>query len=323
MNGRGAAKTRRPALIYKKTSRRLRSPAGPASVPPVPRPVDALIEFLQAEQARGVTHVLLDEGAREGLRDLYRRAQGPTRTEPSPAPQAKPAPAVAMSLEPEAKVSAPTQVSASGTTKAERLASLRAQAERWAPAKSLGSLRETMVFAVGNPDAKLMLVGEAPGFQEEKEREPFVGPAGQKLNDILKAMGIAREEVYISNIVKFRPATPRQTTNNRKPTPEEMATCLPFVRQEIGIIQPQCIVALGGTAAEGLLGLSGAVGAMRGSWHAFDGIPVRVTYHPSYLLQSGANNSIKRQVWEDMLCVMEKLAMPISEKQRGFFLPKA
>lgn len=180
-----------------------------------------------------------------------------------------------------------------------------------------------MVFAVGNPDAKLMLVGEAPGFQEEKEREPFVGPAGQKLNDILKAMGIAREEVYISNIVKFRPATPRQTTNNRKPTPEEMASCMPFVRQEIEIIQPQCIVALGGTAAEGLLGISGAVGAMRGSWHEFDGIPVRVTYHPSYLLQSGANNSIKRQVWEDMLTVMEKLAMPISEKQRGFFLPKA
>lgn len=288
------------------------------------RPVDALIEFLQAEQARGVTHVLLDQGARDGLNELFIRTQGSTRAETThaPAPQVKPKPVVTMSLEPEAKVAAPTQVSASGNTKAERLASLRAQAENWAPARSLGSLRETMVFAVGNPDAKLMLVGEAPGFQEEKEREPFVGPAGQKLNDILKAMGIAREEVYISNIVKFRPATPRQTTNNRKPTPEEMATCLPFVRQEIAIIQPQCIVALGGTAAEGLLGLSGAVGAMRGAWHEFDGIPVRVTYHPSYLLQSGANNSIKRLLWEDMLCVMEKLAMPISEKQRGFFLPK-
>lgn len=271
---------------------------------------------------------MLDDGAREGLRELFYRTQGTARTEtakattPTPQP-ANPAPVVAMNLEPEAKVSAPARVSASGNTKAERLASLRAQAENWAPARSLGSLRETMVFAVGNPDAKLMLVGEAPGFQEEKEREPFVGPAGQKLNDILKAMGIEREEVYISNIVKFRPATPRQTTNNRKPTPEEMAACMPFVRQEIEIIQPQCIVALGGTAAEGLLGLSGAVGAMRGSWHGFDGIPVRVTYHPSYLLQSGANNSIKRQVWEDMLSVMEKLAMPISEKQRGFFLPKA
>ena len=290
----------------------------------MPRPVDAVIEFLEAEKARGVSHVFLDEGAREGLRELYRRAQsgGKSRPVETPAvmPVAEPAHAAAAV---EAPAEMPSHVSASGGTKAERLASLRAQAENWRPAKALGTLRETMVFAVGNPDARLVLVGEAPGFQEEKEREPFVGPAGQKLNDILKAMGLAREEVYISNIVKFRPATPRQTTNNRKPSPEEMASCLPFVREEISIIQPQCIVALGGTAAEGLLGLSGAVGAMRGAWHEFGGIPVRVTYHPSYLLQSGANNSIKRQVWEDMLCVMEKLGMPVSEKQRGFFLPRA
>lgn len=290
----------------------------------MPRPVDAVIEFLEAEKARGVSHVFLDEGAREGLRELYRRAQSggkprPVET-PSVIPVVEPVQAAAAV---EVPAEMPSHVSASGGTKAERLASLRAQAENWRPAKALGTLRETMVFAVGNPDAKIVLVGEAPGFQEEKEREPFVGPAGQKLNDILKAMGISREEVYISNIVKFRPATPRQTTNNRKPSPEEMASCLPFVREEISIIQPQCIVALGGTAAEGLLGLSGAVGAMRGAWHEFGGIPVRVTYHPSYLLQSGANNSIKRQVWEDMLSVMEKLGMPVSEKQRGFFLPKA
>ncbi len=281
-----------------------------------------MIEFLEAEQARGVSHVFLDEGAREGLRELYRRAQSGGKPRPVETPAAMPV-AVPVQAPVVAPVEMPSHVRASGGTKAERLASLRAQAENWAPAKALGTLRETMVFAVGNPDAKLVLVGEAPGFQEEKEREPFVGPAGQKLNDILKAMGISREEVYISNIVKFRPATARQTTNNRKPSPEEMASCLPFDREEIDIIQPACIVALGGTAAEGLLGLSGAVGAMRGSWYEFEGIPVRVTYHPSYLLQSGANNSIKRQVWEDMLTVMEKLGMPVSEKQRGFFLPKA
>lgn len=290
----------------------------------MPRPVDAVIEFLEAEKARGVSHVFLDEGAREGLRELYRRAQSGGKPRPVETPAVMPvAEPVQAAAAVEAPAEMPSHVSASGGTKAERLASLRAQAENWRPAKALGTLRETMVFAVGNPDAKIVLVGEAPGFQEEKEREPFVGPAGQKLNDILKAMGISREEVYISNIVKFRPATPRQTTNNRKPSPEEMASCLPFVREEIAIIQPQCIVALGGTAAEGLLGLSGAVGAMRGAWHEFGGIPVRVTYHPSYLLQSGANNSIKRQVWEDMLSVMEKLGMPVSEKQRGFFLPKA
>lgn len=281
------------------------------------RPADAVIEFLESEKARGVSHVFLDEGAREGLRQLLRRSQAkpPAGEGPSPEPAGKSPPPPAAAI--------PTKVSPEGASKAERLDSLRRQAETWAPAKALGTLRETMVFATGNPDARIMLVGEAPGYEEEKKREPFVGPAGQKLDDILKAMGLSRDEVYISNLVKFRPATPRQTTNNRKPGPEEIAACLPFIRAEIDIVRPACIVALGGTAAEGLLGLTGQVGAMRGSWHEFGGIPVRVSYHPSYLLQSGANLSIKRQVWEDMLAVMERLAMPVSEKQRGFFLPKA
>lgn len=280
------------------------------------RPVDAVIEFLEAEKARGVSHILIDEEARDGLRELYIRA---VRGVPVGAGTSRPEGTETSATPAQA---APAVVSGSGS-KVERLEALRRQAEKWPPARSLGTLRETMVFATGNPDAKIMLVGEAPGYQEEKEREPFVGPAGQKLNDILKAMGVSREEVYISNIVKFRPATPRQTTNNRKPSPEEMTVCLPFVRKEIEIVEPQCIIALGGTAAEGLLGLSGAVGAMRGHWHQFNGIPARVTFHPSYLLQSGANLSVKRQVWEDMLAVMEKLGMAISEKQRGFFLPKA
>ena len=305
-------------------SLRLRSRSGTASVPLVTRPVDAVIEFLETEQARGVTHIFLDDEARDGLRDLYRRAQsgGTARVEPAAIAIAEPV-EKAIELPAEKPAPAPAKLTISGSTKAERLASLRAQAENWAPAKSLGTLRETMVFATGNPDARLMLVGEAPGYEEERQREPFVGPAGQKLTDILKAMGLPREEVYISNIVKFRPATARQTTNNRKPTPEEMASCMPFIRAEIDIIRPACIVALGGTAAEGLLGLSGPVGGMRASWHKFEGIPVRVTYHPSYLLQSGSNTSIKRQLWEDMLVVMEELSIPISEKQRGFFLTKA
>jgi DNA polymerase len=268
-----------------------------------------VIDFLEAEKARGVTHVALDDEAKEALRGLFRRARAPNQTPESPAT-------------PIAAAAAVTEISATGASKAERLASLRQQAENWAPARELGTLRETMVFATGNPDARLMLVGEAPGHEEERKREPFVGPAGQKLTDILKAMGLARDEVYISNIVKFRPATPRQTTNNRKPSPEEMAACMPFIRAEVEIIRPHCIIALGGTAAEGLLGASESVGSLRGAWHEFDGIPLRVTYHPSYLLRSQADLATKRHVWEDMLAVMEKLGMEISEKQRGFFLPK-
>ncbi len=272
------------------------------------RPVDSLIDFLQAEQARGRSHIFLDDCARDGLRELYIRMRRPVAAVAS-AP-----------VQPVAPISQDAIVSGSGKT--EQLAGLKKQAERWAPAMALGTLREKMVFATGNPDAAIMLIGEAPGYNEEKEGEPFVGPAGQKLNDILKAMGLRREDTYISNLVKFRPSLPKQTTNNRKPSPEEMAACLPLVMAEISVVQPKLIIALGGTAAEGLLGLEGTVGSMRGKWHEVSGIPARVTYHPSYLLQSGGSNDVKRALWEDMLAAMEKLGMPISEKQRGFFLPK-
>ena len=272
------------------------------------RPIDSLIEFLQAEKERGRSHVFLDDRAREGLRELFIRAKRPVAAVAAPAASAAPV--------------ARQEAVVSGSGKAEQLAGLRSQAENWAPARALGTLREKMVFATGSPDAEIMLVGEAPGHNEEKEGEPFVGPAGQKLNDILKAMGLKRGDVYISNLVKFRPALPRQTTNNRKPTPEEMAACLPLVMAEISVVRPKLIIALGGTAAEGLLGLEGTVGSMRGKWHEVSGIPARVTYHPSYLLQSGGSNDVKRALWEDMLAAMEKLGMPISEKQKSYFLTK-
>ena len=216
------------------------------------------------------------------------------------------------------------RLAAGGEAKAERLARVRALAEAAPEARALGTLRETMVFAVGNPEARLMLVGEAPGYQEERQREPFVGPAGEKLTQILKAMGLPRESVYISNICKFRPAIEEggdQGTKNRKPTELEMRVCLPFVQAEIEIVQPVCIVALGATAAEGM-GLSGAVGKLRGQVHQVNGTPMIVTYHPSYILREekeGGGMQVKRQVWEDMLSAMEILGLPISEKQRGYF----
>ncbi len=299
------------------------------------RPIDALLDFLRAEEARGVTHVHLDEEAKELLRDLHRRSRGgkaAAAVERGAAPVAAAVAAAADLPSKPTKVSAPSAASPAaepvviatpaGGSAAEKIAALAAQAENWAPARKLGTLRETMVFSTGNPEADLMFVGEAPGYQEEEQREPFVGPAGQKLDDIIKAMGLSRPQVYISNIVKFRPATPGQTTNNRKPTPEEMASCISFIRAEVEIVKPRCIVALGGSAAEGLLGLSGPVTAMRGKWHDFGGIPVRVTYHPSYLLRTSSIRD-KRAVWEDMLEVMGKLGLPISDKQRSFFLPKS
>jgi len=260
--------------------------------------------------------VRLDPEARGILRSWYRA--GKTR----PVRSRGVASLSAGASTPEREAPVCSEVRVEGATAAEQLASLQAQAEHWAPARSLGSLRETMVFAVGNPAADFMLVGEAPGYEEERRREPFVGRAGQKLDQILNTMGFERKDVYISNICKFRPALKNQTTNNRKPTREEMEACLPFVRAEIKIVEPKCIVALGATAAEGLLERNEGVGRMRGTWYEFEGIPVRVTYHPSYLLHNDAAMDEKRKVWDDMLSVMEFLGMPISDKQRRFFSGK-
>lgn len=226
--------------------------------------------------------------------------------------------------EPAASKPAVNLIQVPGTTREEKLESLRLVAQDWEPALHMESLRKTMVFAVGDPHASLMFVGEAPGAEEEKLREPFVGPAGQKLTAIIKAMGLDRSQVYISNICKFRPAMDNQGSGNRKPTAEEMRVCLPFVLTEIDLIKPKVIVALGATAAEGL-GMPGSVGSLRGRFHNTSGIPTMITYHPSYLLREekmGDGLRAKRQVWEDMLKVMEKLELPISAKQRGFFQAK-
>jgi DNA polymerase len=207
--------------------------------------------------------------------------------------------------------------------KTEQLAQLEQQLRGWLTGNFPQALRQTLVFSSGSSDGRVMLIGEAPGHEEEKALRPFEGPAGKKLDKILEAMGLNRDEVYVTNLVKFRPATPRQTTNNRKPTPAEVAAFMPVIREEIRIVQPQCIVALGATPLEALLQTDSTVSTMRGSWHAFDGIPLRVTYHPSYLLQSGESPAVKRMIWEDMLAVMEKLGMEISSKQRGYFLPNS
>jgi DNA polymerase len=295
----------------------------------VTRPLDVVIDFLRAQQAQGVTHVHLDPDTRAALRHLellLRRGANPSPT-PLPPPANTPADTPVRPAKPAARPAVParapgvSRVVITGETLEQRLACVRQAAENWEPARALGTLRQTMVFATGDPASRLMFVGEAPGHDEELKGEPFVGHAGRKLDQILVAMGLGRRSVYISNICKFRPATPRQTTNNRSPDASEIAACLPLIQAEIDLIRPACIVALGGTAAKGLLGVEAPVGSLRGTWHDCRGIPVRVTYHPSYLLRQDDLRS-KRQVWEDMLAVMERLSLPISDRQRGFFLSK-
>ena len=174
---------------------------------------------------------------------------------------------------------------------------------------------------MGNANAELMFVGEAPGADEDAGGEPFVGRAGQLLTKIIETMELSRETVYIGNILKCRPDIAADATGNRKPTHEEMETCIPWLLNQIEIIQPKVLVALGGTAVEGLIGGTVKITQIRGQWKAFKSIPLMPTFHPSYLIR-GNDISKKRMVWEDMLQVMEKLAMPISERQRGFFAGK-
>ena len=204
------------------------------------------------------------------------------------------------------------------TDKAALLAPIRARVAVCVKCPHLASSRTQTVFGVGNPDADLMFIGEAPGADEDAQGEPFVGRAGQLLTKIIGAMGFSRAEVYIANVLKCRPDMPPGSFGNRPPTPEEMQTCLPYLAEQIEIIGPKVLVALGATAVEGLLGTRGTMREMRGRWHSHHDTPLMITYHPSYLLRSPAPTE-KRKVWEDMLQVLERLERPITEKQRNYF----
>ncbi len=207
----------------------------------------------------------------------------------------------------------------SKTDKREQLAAVQARVAPCTKCPHLASSRTQTVFGVGNPDADVMFVGEAPGADEDAQGEPFVGRAGQLLTKIIKAMGFARGDVYIANILKCRPDVPAGSFGNRPPTPREMQTCRPYLMEQIDIIRPKVIVALGAMAVEGLLGTRAPMREVRGRWDSFNGTPLMITYHPAYLLRN-QSPSEKRKVWEDMMQVLERLEKPISEKQRNYFL---
>ncbi|MBS1814991.1 MAG: uracil-DNA glycosylase [Acidobacteria bacterium] len=166
--------------------------------------------------------------------------------------------------------------------------------------------RHTIVFADGSPDAKLMFVGEGPGADEDTSGVPFVGKAGQLLNNMITAMGLKREEVYIANVVKCRPP------GNRTPEPIEANTCSQFLAEQIDVVQPEYIVALGATAATYLLGIKKPLTALRGSWHEVRGAKVAVTYHPAYLLR---DPNMKGEAWKDLQRVM--VAMGLKSPKRS------
>lgn len=169
----------------------------------------------------------------------------------------------------------------------------------------LARTRTQTVFGVGNIDAELCFVGEAPGADEDRLGEPFVGAAGQLLDKIIVACKLQRSDVYICNVLKCRPP------GNRVPTPEETANCRPFLEEQLTILRPKFICALGATAARWLTNSpdSVAIGKLRGRFHSWNGIPVLCTYHPSYLLR---NPAAKKDVWEDMKVLMARMGRPVT-----------
>ena len=254
--------------------------------------LEATIGHLEGEQARGRRFVNVDG---EKLAALFR-------------PVTQPVPTVA-----EEPVSTGNGVGS--------FTDLHTQVLACEQCPKLVASRKSVVFGVGNEAADLMFVGEAPGADEDAQGEPFVGAAGQLLTKIITTMGLSRDAIYIANILKCRPDTPGASSGNRPPTREEMDTCAPWLHRQIEHIAPKVIVALGKTAVGGLLDREVPITKFRGTWCEYRGIPLMPTFHPAYLLHQQSLAS-KRAIWEDMLAVMEKLGMSITEKQHGYFLPR-
>ena len=272
-----------------------------------------------ASGVRSLLEQLADSGADLIPGDAHTRAstyadapptQNPTIATPAPpaarvsarsveAPAPAPAPASARAPAP---APAPALDDAAKRTRLAQLEQVAAACTRC----PLHQGRTNSVFARGNPNAELMFVGEGPGADEDAQGLPFVGKAGQLLDKMIVAMGYAPDDVYIANIVKCRPP------ENRKPEPAEMAACMGYLQEQIALIRPKVIVALGATAVEGLLGISG-ITRLRGTWRLYRGeIPVMPTFHPAYLLRAP---EAKREVWSDLQQVMSKVGKtPVKPK---------
>ncbi len=232
-----------------------------------------------------------------GIYDFYRREVTPSETQPEQReempPKAKPIPAdseLFVVPKPETSVSDP----------AEALRIIREDLGDCTRCRLHKQGRQQIVFGVGNPQADLMFIGEAPGADEDIQGEPFVGRAGQLLNNMIKAMGLRREDIYIANIIKCRPP------NNRTPERDECETCSPFLMRQIEAIKPKAIVALGAVAAKTLLAINAPMSEFRGHWYDFRGTKLAVTYHPAYLLRDPRQ---KKEAWKDLQMVMKELGL--------------
>jgi uracil-DNA glycosylase len=238
-----------------------------------------------------------------GIYDFYRRpgtaTPGSTEESESMVPRSRAA-AAAPTLEEPSLTSTRREAQASDAVEALRL--IREDIGDCTRCVLHKQGRKQIVFGVGNPNAELMFIGEAPGADEDTQGEPFVGRAGQLLNNMIKAMGLQREDVYIANIIKCRPP------GNRTPERDECETCSPFLMRQIAAIKPQVVVALGAVAAKTLLAINAPMNELRGHWYQFRGCKLAVTYHPAFLLRDPRQ---KKEAWKDLQMVMKELGLAV------------
>ena len=257
--------------------------AEPAQAPPPPRiplaPPPPIIPSAPADQAR-------------------------PRLAPMPVRPPSPAPAIVGSLFEEPELVGPALPAEERAT---TLADLAVEVSACVRCPQLAATRTQTVFGTGSPTARLMFVGEAPGADEDRTGEPFVGRAGVLLTDMItKGMGLTRESVYIANVLKSRPP------ENRTPQPDEIAHCLPYLERQIAIVRPEFLCLLGKSAVTALLETALPMNRLRGRWHRYRGIPTVVTWHPAYLLR---NPAAKKEAWDDLQLLMQAMGLKIPGKK--------
>ena len=242
------------------------------------RAVRATVQRLESLQRAGVTHLAKPP-------EVEVEAAAPPESQPEPPPEAQPG--------------------AQSDDRAAALAEIRSRVANCTRCAELVRNRTQTVFGAGNPHARLVFLGEAPGADEDRQGEPFVGRAGQLLTRIIRACTLKREDVYILNILKCRPP------GNRNPLPVEAAACREYLDAQLDVIRPEFICCLGSVGAKNLLETTVSIGRLRGRFHDYQGIPVLCTYHPAYLLR---NPAAKRQVWDDMQLLMAEMGIELPGK---------
>lgn len=268
-------------------------------------------EYLEFQAGCGTTGLPRDPVGNQGRVEMAPALSEPPASLAPPEPPISTEPLLGLSVKGPASRGLDEKEAAQVLTQAERtekLATLE-QSVRGCTLCRLHEQRTQTVFARGNGKIGLCFVGEGPGADEDAQGFPFVGKAGKLLDRMILAMGLLREEVYVCNIVKCRPP------DNRKPMPDEVTACRPYLERQLELLRPEVMVALGATAVEGLLGISEGITRLRGKWKLYRGsVPVMPTFHPAYLLR---NPSAKHAVWDDMCEVLRHLGRPVPERARS------